>query len=217
MAHDSEGLSAQFAATSDELRALYDEWAHEYDADVESWGYQVPITVASMLQESGISESAEVLDAGCGTGGSGVALKQAGFTSVFGIDFSTESLARAKERATVDGPAYDGLAAVDLTEPLPFADQRFGAVASSGVFTYIEDIEATLLELVRVTTTGGVVVFSQRTDLWETRNCDLALAKLSAATGCIVTSTDPQPYLPGHPEYGDTIGVIYTTLRLRVS
>lgn len=209
MSHDSAGLSDQFASSSEDLRALYDDWAPAYDADVESWGYQVPGTVAAMLCASGVTDGAEVLDAGCGTGGSGVALHSAGLRPVFGIDFSTESLVRARARGV-----YSGVAAVDLTKPLPFADGRFAAVGSSGVFTYISDVEATLRELVRVTKPGGAIVFSQRTDLWESRNCDTALANLVHDGLCRRESTDPKPYLPGHPEYGHTIGVIYTTMRL---
>ncbi len=211
MAHDSEGLSAQFGASAEQLQSLYDSWAPDYDADVESWGYQVPVEVASALMAEGVGQEHEVLDAGCGTGGSGVALKQAGFASVVGIDFSTESLARAKAREV-----YEVVAAVDLTKPLPFRDHRFAAVGSAGVFTYIDDVEATLRELLRVTESGGVIVFSQRTDLWEARGCDAVLAGLEAAELCTAESTEPKPYLPGHPEYGDIIGVIYTTLRIPI-
>ena len=119
---------------------------------------------------------------------------------------------RTVQRNDVVSPVYAGLAVVDLTAPLPFADRRFAAVGSAGVFTYIADVGATLRELIRVTSTGGVIVFSQRTDLWKSRDTEATLDQLGESGICEVFSTEPQPYLPGHPEYGDTIGVIYTRL-----
>jgi len=55
------------------------------------------------------------------------------------------------------------------------------------------------------------VIFTQRTDLWAERNCDEILADLAASGRCDVTTSDVSPYLPGHPEFGDQIGIIYTT------
>ncbi len=211
--HDSSELSAQFAASTEELVALYDSWSPSYDDDVSSWGYEVPETVAAMLGATVLQTtgpSAEILDAGCGTGRTGAALRATGFATVIGIDFSTDSLALAGHRN-----AYAALVHGDLNKPLPFDDDQFAGVASAGVFTYLQEPEPVIRELVRVTQPGGVVIFSQRTDLWDPRDTEASVGRVEADGLASAEFSDPQPYLPGHPEYGKAIKVIYTRMQVR--
>ncbi len=205
MTHSTEGLSAQFDASPADLMALYDDWASGYDADVASWGYEVPAWLTGALQQHD-GPHGLVLDAGCGTGGLGVALAAADREAV-GVDFSGASLDLAASRHV-----YSGVLQADLNQPLPFAANTFAAVGSAGVFTYLPDIAPVLTELIRVTMPGGLIVFSQRTDLWEQRDSGSAIAQVVADETCDATISDPQPYLPGHPEYGDDIGVRYTAI-----
>lgn len=208
---NSEGLSAQFAATPEDLMALYDNWSPSYDDDIESWGYEVPETVAAMLSASVPtgSPSSEVLDAGCGTGRTGAALRVAGFDSVVGIDFSAESLKMAAARH-----AYAELIQADLNKTLLFQDDRFAGVVSTGVFTYLHEPEPVIRELVRVTRQGGTIIFSQRTDLWDAHDTEGSVGRIEADGLCRAEFSDPQPYLPGHPEYGKAIKVIYTRIQV---
>ncbi len=76
----------------DEVRAFYDEWSHRYDDDLAGWDYRAPARIAGQLAAHG-DLSASVLDAGCGTGLSGRALRAAGFRGeITGIDLSEASL-----------------------------------------------------------------------------------------------------------------------------
>lgn len=207
----SDGLAGEFNASPDEIVAYYDTWAAaNYDDDVASWGYDAPERVAELLA-AGLSETgAEVLDAGCGTGRVGVALRAVGFDNLVGGDFTPVSVEAARALGL-----YRVVDRLDLNSPLAFDDDRFAAAVSVGVFSYLADTAATLRELLRVTRPGGVVIFTQRTDLWEERRCDELVAALVDNGACTASSSEPSPYLPGHPEFGDEIRIIYTTLKVR--
>ncbi len=198
------GLSGQFSSSPAEVADLYDDWADGYDDDVASWGYEVPSLLVARL--GAIDRSSPVLDAGCGTGQAGIALRAAGFSDVTGIDYSRASLESARKRQVDAQPVYRSLAHLDLTQPLPFASDSFGAVLSAGVFTYLPDIRSVVLELARVCHPNGRVVFSQRTDLWESRQCEDVLEALRPEVVSLAWS-EPQSYLPGHPEYGSDIEI----------
>ena len=200
MARDPQDLSQAFATPTDELIVIYDEWSDTYDDDVRSWGYEVPARLAARLADLRPPSAAPlVFDAGCGTGQSGLALAAAGFTRLVGGDVSPASLERARTHGV-----HERLEITDLTASLPFDDATFDATVSAGVFTYLPDPAATIRELMRVT--AGPVIFSQRTDLWDRRDMDGVVATLRA-DGHEVDITEPLPYLPGHPEYGDVIRV----------
>lgn len=206
-----EGLASAWESTPDEISSIYDTWAAgQYDDDVEGWGYDAPERVASIIAEflrTGATTGAGVLDAGCGTGRVGTALHSLDITGVIGGDFSEASLATARRRGV-----YDSVSFLDLNEPLPFDADRFAAVASVGVFSYLADSEATIRELLRVVAPGGGVVFTQRTDLWAERDFDRIVADLGESGACSAVVHDPIPYLPGHPEFGREIEAMVVTL-----
>jgi len=213
---DGSGLSGlAHHESSDEIVARYDEWASGYDGDLAAWGYTVPTSIADALDRhlvpgEGGPGTGPVLDAGCGTGLIGRALQQRGIGPIDGIDVSTNSLVRAAAR-----DLYRSLTAIDLSAPLPLRSAMYRAVVCGGVLTYLSDTEAVLRELLRVTRPGGVVIATQRTDLWVERQCDAVLAGLIASGVCEADVGDPHSYLPGHVEYGDDILVKTITLHRR--
>jgi SAM-dependent methyltransferase len=111
--------------------------------------------------------------------------------------------------------AYTSVAVADLQQTLPAADDRFGAVVCVGVMTYVPDVEAAWREFARVVRPGGVVVVTQRDDLWEPRGCQAAIDRLAAErVWTPVEITGPQPYLPGNTEGMGPVGVRYVTARV---
>jgi predicted TPR repeat methyltransferase len=186
--------------TSDpgEVADRYDAWAAGYDDDLASWSYQAPAVVADTII-SRHPDAASVLDVGCGTGLVGQTLRARGFTGqVRGLDISQASL----EVARASG-AYDAVAAADLQQRLPYDDDSVDAVVCVGVMTYLPEVEAVWREFARVTRPGGIVVATQREDLWQTRECQAVVDRLEAAG--VWTSLDisgPAPYLPDG--YGGT-------------
>lgn len=82
-------------ASEDDRRAHYDAWAESYDADLVGNEYVTPERCARALRAAGLPGDAQVLDMGCGTGLSGRALHDEGFTEITGADVSDGMLAEA--------------------------------------------------------------------------------------------------------------------------
>ena len=206
-----DGLASKFDAQPEQVAELYDGWANaDYDADLATWNYEAPAHAASIaMGKLGDPAHSRILDAGCGTGLVGVELRRLGATSIIGGDFSPTSVAVARQRGV-----YDEARFVDLNAPLDFADDAFDAVVSVGVFSYLTDSRTTIIELLRVTAPGGCVVFTQRSDLWAARVFVALINELVDEGRCTASISDVAPYLPGHPEFGDDIGVRYVTLQL---
>ena len=95
---------------------LYDAWAGDYDETLRSWDYPAPRRTAALLQTHLSAPDGAVLDAGCGTGLSGEALRAAGFSGLIGTDVSAESLQVCARKGV-----YSRLEIANLEEPLPFA------------------------------------------------------------------------------------------------
>jgi predicted TPR repeat methyltransferase len=153
-----------------------------------------------------------VLDAGCGTGLAGAALRAAGHTgAIVGADLSERSLALARQRGV-----YDELAVADLHAPLAFEDGRFGAVICVGVLSYVPDTEAIWREFARVVEPGGWVACTQRSDVWAERACDQVAQRLERdGTWTVRLLTPLRDYMPGNPDFGHDIGVRYLVAQVR--
>lgn len=209
MSDAGEGLSqAAHDETPAQIVERYDGWAEDYEHDVRSWGYTLPEDIAELVVAA--SPVGSVLDAGCGTGLIGRALADRGISGdrLIGVDVSAASLALAGAAG-----CYEELLQVDLASGLPFDDSAFGALVCGGVLTYVAEPEPVLSEFVRVVRNGGVVVFSQRTDLWAERGVDEVLDRIRAQ-GHRIETGPPVPYLPDLAEYGTEIEVIFTTIEV---
>ncbi|MEO0357288.1 MAG: methyltransferase domain-containing protein [Pseudomonadota bacterium] len=80
-----------------ETMALYANWAETYDKEVLEAGYAMPHRVAAAVAQFA-PQDAIVLDFGCGTGLSGMALQNQGLVHVDGMDISPEMLDIAHSR-----------------------------------------------------------------------------------------------------------------------
>ncbi len=198
------GLS-NMSKKSDDVAKYYDDWASDYNETLADWRYDAPRQVASMLRAK-LSPKAVILDAGCGTGLSGKALLTAGFTTIDGIDVSHRSLEIAETTA-----AYRTLHKMDLQQlPLPIPDRHYDGLASVGVLTYLPDSVGTLREFNRVVRSGGIVVLTQRSDLFVERAFQSVVEGLMYDGGISqVSISAPRPYLPDNEEFGDQILVHY--------
>lgn len=113
----------------EETRSYYDGWAKTYDAEVLDNGYATPARVARALAAQMQNLDKPILDFGCGTGLSGGALIQAGFTAIDGADLSAEMLAEAREKGI-----YRDLWQVHPdTDDLPFDPGKYSAMTAIGV------------------------------------------------------------------------------------
>ena len=130
-----------------------------------------------------------VLDAGCGTGLLGDWLTIMGFAPIEGLDLSAGMLAVARAKG-----AYARLHQLALGQDLPFEDGQFAAVISTGVFTTGHVGAEALPELIRITATGGPLVLTVKTTLWEGGFKEALLARSDVE---VVEATAPYVSMPG--------------------
>ena len=198
----------------EEVRGYYDGQAPTYDSTLADWGYDAPWRVAELLLGS-LTEGSSlqtVLDAGCGTGLSGQALRDTGFGGrLLGVDLSPDSVALARGRGI-----YDEVVVGDLQRPLSYDDDSVDAVVCVGVLTYVPDVAAIWAEFCRVTRPGGGIVLTQRDDVWRERLCNDVLHELERTGGwTVVHLSPPASYLPGNADFGAAIRVRYLAARVR--
>jgi predicted TPR repeat methyltransferase len=201
-----------YTTDSETVERDYDLFAETgtYDETFEEWGYVGPQTAAAILRNY-VPLGSRILDAACGSGLSGTALRDLGYSHIVGIDISAKLLALAERTG-----AYERLEHVDMQRfPLPFDDGEFDAVSFIGALTYFETDEI-LRELCRIVRRGGHVVFSQRDDIMRDQDYGERLRALERDGVWTRTfGTEPMPYLPRHPEYGTRIEVQYFVYQVR--
>lgn len=210
MNRDMGSINKLKDASVEQLEGHYDDWAIRYDEDLLSMGYRAHEFAADDMATLIGDRHAPVLDAGCGTGLTGRSLYERGFDSLVGIDLSAESLALAETKK-----CYDKLAKQDLDQPLTFGDDTFAHAQCIGTLTYVKDVEAFFREICRVVRTGGIFLYSQRTDLHD-EAFEAVTEKLShERLWSFVSRSEPRPYIPGDPDYGDRIEIIFDAFRVR--
>lgn len=176
--------------------AFYDRWADEYDTQVErGLQYIAPHTLAEALARHHASQDAPILDVGCGTGLTCCCLRELGFSTVDGIDFSRAMLERAAEKGV-----YRDLFEADLNHPLPFDDGTYAAAISTGTFTLGHVGPEPIDELLRVLARGACFACTVHEAIWDSRGfsrkfADLenagALRAIEQTTGCFFEGGEP--------------------------
>jgi len=146
----------------EQLKTIYGRIAGRYD-----WQHGL-ITAKSdqrgrqMVVEHCVRQGANVLDAGAGTGSTGMlAARKVGATgSVTFFDLSDEMLAMAKTKLAQDHIAADiAFETGDMCQ-LPFADQQFDVALSTYSLCPVYDPAMAVQELFRVVKAGGRLGFA---------------------------------------------------------
>mmetsp|Transcript_3974 Transcript_3974/g.10765 ORF Transcript_3974/g.10765 Transcript_3974/m.10765 type:complete len:218 (-) Transcript_3974:38-691(-) len=191
--------------TKDGAVDLYDKWADTYDETLRSWNYPAPGRITELLKQhrGDDAPALPVLDAGCGTGLVGEALKASGFAEIVGTDVSNESL----KLVVKNKPGlYKSVACCDLEcseGPLPFADKSFSAVVCVGVLSYVQKFDVVFKEWCRVTAPGGLVIFTHREPFWtaDEHSCRSVAAALEGSGGWKqLLCSEPSDYMPSNPD-----------------
>lgn len=149
------------ATTPEEHKAAYGAWAKTYEDAVNESGYVSPPIVAGMLADHLGDLSGPVLDVGCGTGLSGVALVGAGFKLIDGIDLSPEMLDVAREKTI-----YRNLTPVNLLETVDIPDATYAAAFSTGTFTLGHVGPDRIPEVLRMIVPGGFFALTVSEPSW---------------------------------------------------
>lgn len=133
-------------------KTYFDKKAETHGASVQSSDYfneeSFFMQRDNTLRWLGELKGKEVLDAGCGVGAFSEPL--VANNTVYGVDFSVKSLEYAAGRGLIT-------MSEDLTA-LPFENGKFDVVLCIGVIQLIEQHEAVLRELARVTKPGGTML-----------------------------------------------------------
>ena len=177
-------------STAEETSAHYARFAADYETAMRDNGYATPARCAAALREAGVAPGAAILDIGCGTGLSGEALSETGYSTLDGIDFSAEMLAIARSK-----DIYRTLTQGDL-DALP-DDAACGGVVAAGVFspghapaTLIDDVLARLEP-------GGVFVFSLNDHAIADASYEGRVHELLDAGGAELLSREYGDHMPG--------------------
>jgi len=145
-----------------ELEERYDQWAREYDADLEEeFGWIGPRYAAESFAHY-VPKETRILDAGAGTGLVGYLLAKLGYNDLVAMDLSQGMLEEARKKNV-----YREYHQMVMGEPLNFATDSFDAVVSVGVLTVGHAPVSSLDELIRITKPGGYIVFSLRPDVYR--------------------------------------------------
>lgn len=175
----------------EETRKIYADWAATYDADIAAWGYATPARIALALRHAGANVEKPVLDFGCGTGLSGMALKSVGFDVIDGTDISPEMLARAEARGIYRQ--------VWLGEAETLGHIRRGdypIISAAGVISLGAAPPETLDLLVDALAPGGLLAFSYNEATLEDRAYTDRLDIAVLAPDIEVVFEQDGPHLP---------------------
>ena len=179
---------------------LYNEWAATYDQDLTdpSQGYVGPVNAAKEISsniDAATREQAIVLDAGCGTGLSGIAVRDAlgPSATIDGIDISTAMLQIATKTNI-----YRSLDTANLSQGLSISDRTYDAVVCVGTLTggHVGPVPA-LREFVRVCKQGGLVVATIKESVWASGGYEAEVKHLVDSGIADLRSAESVPYREG--------------------
>jgi demethylmenaquinone methyltransferase/2-methoxy-6-polyprenyl-1,4-benzoquinol methylase len=110
-----------------------------------------------LVSRVSVAPTETVLDVASGTAAVAIELARRTGCSVVGLDQSQEMLAVGRRRVEQAGLKARVRLVRGNAEQLPFQDATFDAVTFTYLLRYVEDRDATMRELVRVTRAGGTV------------------------------------------------------------
>lgn len=171
-------------------RALYDDWAASYEAEVAENGYATPARCAEALKAHVNDLSEPILDFGCGTGLSGLALKLAGFEQIDGVDLSAEMLDGARAKGV-----YRNLDQIDADGALP--DRTYSAMSAIGVIGAGAAPITVLHTLMRALPSGGKLVFSFNDHALEDPQNEAGVAEWTDCGAAQLLFKEHGDHLPG--------------------
>ena len=177
------------ARDGETTRDLYDAWAASYEAEVGENGYATPGRCARALASVVADTSVPILDFGCGTGLSGLALKLAGFELIDGVDLSSEMLAVAKSK-----DAYRTLSQIAPDAEIP---PGYALIAAIGVIGAGAAPLSVFHALMHSLPSGGHLVFSFNDHALEDPANEAAVAEWTDTGAAHLRVKEYGPHLPG--------------------
>ncbi|WP_171207519.1 MULTISPECIES: class I SAM-dependent methyltransferase [unclassified Ruegeria] len=141
--------------SSQETQDLYQDWAASYDDEVAENGYATPRRVAAALWAHLPEPQTPILDYGCGTGLSGLALHETGFRVLDGMDPTPKMLEGAQAKGV-----YRNLKGFDIDDPAPLQNGAYSVIAAIGVIGTGAAPPETFDLLMNALPKSGILAFS---------------------------------------------------------
>ncbi len=183
----------------EETLQIYADWANTYDKDVLEAGYATPHRIAQALAQFA-GPDALVLDFGCGTGLSGMALQNQGLVHVDGMDISAEMLDIAYSRQI-----YRDLWQATPGEMTNVEKGIYSAIVATGVISLGAAPPETLSLCLSCLDPGGLMALSFNDPTIEDGSYDAALTAVIDAGIAKVVFREHGPHLPGKDMGSDVI------------
>lgn len=137
------------------VRALFDTYADRFDHElVGKLRYDAPQALRQLLLDQDVPAGGRVLDAGCGTGLAGIAMRdRAG--SLAGFDLSPRMVEKARARGV-----YDMLWVGELVDSMLCRPDAFDLVLAADVLVYVGDLGPVMAAAERTLRPGGRFAFT---------------------------------------------------------
>jgi predicted TPR repeat methyltransferase len=182
-------------AAAAHISALYDQYAQSFDRDLlGNLDYRGPEVILDGLGRAGIDSPRDILDAGCGTGLAGVAVKSLA-RRLEGIDLSEKMAAQARARGV-----YDSVTVADLVPEMASRTASYDLVIAADVLIYLGDLAPVFAAAHAALRAGGHFAFTvergegEGYDLRPTgrfAHADSYLRRLAGEHGFSVTLLEP--------------------------
>lgn len=192
MSNNRTYLDSVYAlSNTDETLALYSDWAKSYDDELRAAGYASPGRVAAALAASCSDKTAPVLDVGCGTGLSGEALCDAGFSVIDGTDFSQEMLEVAQAKNF-----YRKTSAGSPDQPLPGEPGEYQNITAVGVFSPGHADAGLISVVIERLPVGGCFAFTLNEHALEDPTYEACISELVEGGAVSVAFKEHGDHLP---------------------
>jgi predicted TPR repeat methyltransferase len=146
---------AHISNKRESVESLYNDWSSTYDKEITENNYATPDRVALILKKLISNKKEKILDYGCGTGLSGVALLKAGFDNVDGADPSEKMLKEAKKKRV-----YGSIIKLNLDTPTPIRLGHYSIITAVGVMGPGAASINLFDEIMSLLGPGGIFIFS---------------------------------------------------------
>ena len=141
------------------VREIFDAFAEDFESVLASLDYRVPELMTeeiAQIYDTSKQDSLRILDAGCGTGLCGKALKKYALKGeLFGVDISAQMLEQAHKKN-----CYDKLICSDLLAYFADTKDKFDLIVSADVMTYFGDLKKLFQGYQKILFQAGRILFS---------------------------------------------------------
>ncbi|MBU2982467.1 methyltransferase domain-containing protein [Lentibacter algarum] len=178
--------------TPGDTRDLYNAWAKSYDAELSENGYVTPERCAAALRAYSAGLDLPVLDFGCGTGLSGLALKLQGFELIDGVDVSSDMLEGAREKQI-----YRKLTLLEPGSDLPHKAGAYAAITCIGVIGVGAAPISVFDQVMNGLAKGGLTVLSFNDHALEDPAYEAKLDSYTGSGQARLLFKEHGPHIPG--------------------